>query len=393
MQNISLNIPSFILGISEELEKNAKKKKRCWTGYEPVPGKKPYSEDSCRPIQSKKADAQSEIPLRPFQGVRASAEDLNHFPISLDDFMLGGGTFSMGVGGPRPSATANPAAPAVKSGPIKPPMIRPSTGKPVLPLRKRSVDLSSMPTNENIFPSSSSQLKWKYSRTPDRLRLSDGNLMYSFGFPSEFSAEDSPVERLPDEDITDFEKDVINKGTAQIHRSSPNNVYLTLADGANNPTFMLQHEKDKQWRYTPSKKFIEKINKIKENLPASQSENVDVNVPALMEATKDFEKISYYHLLQGADGAPFGHSQERLADKIQDTAQGVVNFGNSSLNFLANHPLESAFGGFLAAKGLKYVYDKYRNPEEETKPLNNTAAAAAGMVPVVASKLITGKYS
>lgn len=27
---------------------------RCWAGYEPVPGKKPYSEDSCRPIGSKK---------------------------------------------------------------------------------------------------------------------------------------------------------------------------------------------------------------------------------------------------------------------------------------------------------------------------------------------------
>jgi len=25
-----------------------KSKNRCWDGYEPVPGKKPYSEDSCR---------------------------------------------------------------------------------------------------------------------------------------------------------------------------------------------------------------------------------------------------------------------------------------------------------------------------------------------------------
>ena len=27
---------------------------RCWKGYEPVPGKAPYSEDSCRPVGSKK---------------------------------------------------------------------------------------------------------------------------------------------------------------------------------------------------------------------------------------------------------------------------------------------------------------------------------------------------
>lgn len=29
-------------------KKIEKKKNRCWEGYEPVPGKKPYSEDSCR---------------------------------------------------------------------------------------------------------------------------------------------------------------------------------------------------------------------------------------------------------------------------------------------------------------------------------------------------------
>ena len=27
-----------------------KKEKRCWKGYEPTPGKKPYEEDSCQPI-------------------------------------------------------------------------------------------------------------------------------------------------------------------------------------------------------------------------------------------------------------------------------------------------------------------------------------------------------
>jgi hypothetical protein len=31
-----------------------KRASRCWAGYEPVPGKKPYSNDSCRPVGSKK---------------------------------------------------------------------------------------------------------------------------------------------------------------------------------------------------------------------------------------------------------------------------------------------------------------------------------------------------
>ena len=31
------------------LQHEMMKAARCWAGYEPVPGKKPYSEDSCRP--------------------------------------------------------------------------------------------------------------------------------------------------------------------------------------------------------------------------------------------------------------------------------------------------------------------------------------------------------
>ena len=33
------------------------KSARCWAGYEPVPGKAPYSNDSCRPKGSKKPEA------------------------------------------------------------------------------------------------------------------------------------------------------------------------------------------------------------------------------------------------------------------------------------------------------------------------------------------------
>jgi hypothetical protein len=41
------NVKQAILGLMT-------KKARCWKGYEPVPGKKPYSDDSCRPVGSKK---------------------------------------------------------------------------------------------------------------------------------------------------------------------------------------------------------------------------------------------------------------------------------------------------------------------------------------------------
>jgi hypothetical protein len=36
------------------------KEARCWKGYEPVPGKKPYSDNSCRPIGSKKKKKKTE---------------------------------------------------------------------------------------------------------------------------------------------------------------------------------------------------------------------------------------------------------------------------------------------------------------------------------------------
>lgn len=37
-----------------------KKKARCWSGYEPVPGKEPYSDGSCRPAGGKKKEKKKE---------------------------------------------------------------------------------------------------------------------------------------------------------------------------------------------------------------------------------------------------------------------------------------------------------------------------------------------
>ena len=35
-------------GSKKDKSKKKKKKERCWTGYEPTPGKEPYSDGSCR---------------------------------------------------------------------------------------------------------------------------------------------------------------------------------------------------------------------------------------------------------------------------------------------------------------------------------------------------------
>lgn len=52
MKNERILLTSLEKKIDEalnEAKKNKKKKGRCWIGYEPVPGKKPYSKGSCRP--------------------------------------------------------------------------------------------------------------------------------------------------------------------------------------------------------------------------------------------------------------------------------------------------------------------------------------------------------
>ena len=47
-----------------ELGKQAKEGGRCWEGYEPVPGKEPYSDDSCRPKGSKKKKSAADLGLK-----------------------------------------------------------------------------------------------------------------------------------------------------------------------------------------------------------------------------------------------------------------------------------------------------------------------------------------
>jgi hypothetical protein len=51
--------------------------KRCWKGYEPVPGKKPYSNDSCRPISAGKKKSEK----------KANEEDMAAKVMNIQQFM------------------------------------------------------------------------------------------------------------------------------------------------------------------------------------------------------------------------------------------------------------------------------------------------------------------
>lgn len=54
--------------------RNLLKKSRCWEGYKPVPGKKPYTKDSCAPVEKKDPEkaGSTNIPLSPEESYLAS---------------------------------------------------------------------------------------------------------------------------------------------------------------------------------------------------------------------------------------------------------------------------------------------------------------------------------
>lgn len=232
-------------------------------------------------------------------------------------------------------------------------------------LEKAAFDVSSMPLNENILPTFDSQAKWKYVRTKNGLKLSDGNLVYSFGgIPENYPSEDLRVSRLDSDNILDFEKDALGKGTAQIHRSSPDNIYMTLADGRENPTFMLQHEEGKNWRYSPSKKFVAKLKALEERLKpemgnlseeaASENPVTRIDTASLMEGAND-------HLKQA-----FEMDADTASEGLKSFLHGAQNFGENFIASRAAKPITSIAEGYFANKALSGVLDKF-NPERITE--------------------------
>lgn len=326
---LNLNLPAFYLGVHEELQKQA----RCWAGYEPVPGKKPYSEDSCRPVGSKKEDKE----------------------------------------------------------------------------KKAATDINSMPVNENILPNISSQAKWKYVRTKDGLKLTDGNLVYSFGgFPENYPAEDTRISRMTDDNILNFENDALSKGTAQIHRSSPDNIYMTLATGEDNPTFMLQHEGGQNWRYSPSKKFLAKLKlmqEAKENAdpeqaetaqatPEVQSDSVLIDPESLVLGGKEAVKEAFD--LAGGEGIFSGASDaaESINSFLSNSSEGLKNF----LSERAAKPISGLLEGYVGAKIFNKARDiadpkriarRMQNPEERTDRVIWPMITSA--LPVIAGTVANAK--
>ena len=106
-----------LLALSAELEKAA----RCWKGYEPVPGKAPYSNNSCRPAGSGKkkkkqektsahsSNLESDDMLTPYDFGRALVKS-SAFPFNANNVLTSGaGGGSTGMPSPSTMSLADPA--------------------------------------------------------------------------------------------------------------------------------------------------------------------------------------------------------------------------------------------------------------------------------------------
>ena len=164
--------------------------------------------------------------------------------------------------------------------------------------------------NENILPTFHGQKNWRYVQTPEGLRLSDGEKVYGFDL-KDFGGETGRVQKMDDIPLLDFERDKTLGGTAQIHRSSPDSLYLTLANGRDNPTFRLEHDEGKSWKYIPSKKMIKRLEQLRTH--GDQKGPSDVS-----------PKIDQEAFMQGA------------MDQMKTASVGTFLFGENGLKSIAD---------------------------------------------------------
>jgi len=278
-------------------------------------------------------------------------------------------------------------------------------------IKAAGMELHSMPVNENILPNLSNQAKWKYVKTKDGLKLSDGNLVYSFGMPGEYPSEDTQVQRLEDDNILNFENAALRKGTAQIHRASPDNIYMTLADGAHNPTFMLQHEHGKSWRYSPAKKFLQKLKALEKTTAAppqqedssegSQSGNVLLDPNSLMAGASDTLKQAYELDISNPYIGGGLLDLDDTKNLFKNVAEGTKNFAKHYVDSNANHPASSLASGYIFERLMSKAKDKLipgreearRNASSEEKTREGISDFTGAAIPVAGSILYKGLTS
>jgi hypothetical protein len=202
--------------------------------------------------------------------------------------------------------------------------------------------------NENILPSFSGQKHWKYVRTPEGIRFTDGDKVYGFGL-KDFTGETQRIPKLDDIPYLGWEKDKTEGGTLQVHRSSPDSIYMTLANGRENPTFVMEHEEGKNWKYLPSKKMIKRL----ESLKAPKEEVIPgVNPESLLEGAEQTMKTANFSEGTGLFGSAQG---------ANEALWKAINGGKGLLQSMGSHPLLTIGGVTLGGMLLNQLRKKH-NP-------------------------------
>jgi hypothetical protein len=209
--------------------------------------------------------------------------------------------------------------------------------------KRGGADFLDHAANENILPTISSQSKWRYVQTPEGLKITDGNKVFGFGL-NDFGGETSRVPKLEDTGILDFEKNKITGGTAQIHRSSPDSIYMTLSNGRENPTFRLEHDEGRNWKYIPNKKMINRLKAMSQQLESTTIPSVDPN-----------------SLLAAANEKSAGISYPLDLDSSTQLVTGGINGVKNIGSFLGSHPMATILGA-LGVGGLIHQLRKNQSP-------------------------------
>lgn len=105
---------------------------------------------------------------------------------------------------------------------------------------------------EVLAPTNNTQQNWRYARGQDWLKLHAGNAIHHFKFPVEES-DDFAVTKHEHEVTDNWDEGATRKGRAQLHKSDPGMMYVTLHDGLRNPTYKLQQHYENTWKVVPKK--------------------------------------------------------------------------------------------------------------------------------------------
>ena len=231
-------------------------------------------------------------------------------------------------------------------------------------LHKKGEDLFGM-GNHAMFPTVSSQSKWRFARAGNVLRLHDGNSIYSFEAPNGESDEtDFPLNRVDDVGHHEFETGATSKGLAQVHRADPGSIYFTIQEGGKNPTYTFRHEGGTTWKGIPKKK-----KKAKETIIP------DVDLPTLKSAA--------LHEFSQA----LGRGVQAIPDKLIGAAFAPA------FNPLLAAGVGAAGGGLYDFMRRKYYNSPAENEDEDFETRATRYVLPAGVLGLLgmAGKSIAGK--